>query len=436
MVGSGVLTTSGFTVLEVGSNALMVALWVAGGAVALCGALTLAELSASVPRAGGEYAILAEAYGPLPAFLAGWVSLLVGFAAPIAATASAAASYLLSPSGPWPDSVGRAVASLAIVAFAVVHATGRAGAARTQGAITTATVATLALFVVAGLAAGRGRVANLLDLPTPRPGLAVDLLFSLVYVAYAYTGWNGASYLAAEVTDVRSLPRAIVIGTALVVGLYAGLNAVYALALPAEEVRALAEAEGKSAVEPIALVAAGRLFGPRAAAGMSAGFGVMLLASLSALVLTGPRIAYAMARAGQLPAIVGRLSGRGRTPAVATAMLAAGALALLWTGSFERLVVFSGVGLALFSLLTIGAVFVLRRRPDLPRPFRTPGYPLVPMIYLAATLALVAAAFRKDPVTSGLALAGILAGVPLYAVCVGAGRGRKGTGAGDRTPVG
>jgi APA family basic amino acid/polyamine antiporter len=194
------------------------------------------------------------------------------------------------------------------------------------------------------------------------------------------------------------------------------MNTVYALALPAREIVALQQSGGPRAVERIAELAAGRLFAPAWSARLSVGGGLVLAGSLSAMLLTGPRVAYAMALAGQFPRVAARLSGKGRTPALATGWLAAIGLALLWIGGFEALVVYSGVGLALFSMLTVGSVYVLRRtRPDLPRPFRTPLYPVVPAIYLTATAALVVAAFARRPIESGLALSSILIGLPIYA---------------------
>ena len=144
--------------------------------------------------------------------------------------------------------------------------------------------------------------------------------------------------------------------------------------------------------------------------------GLTLLASLSAYILTGPRVAFAMARAGQVPAILGRLSGRG-VPAIATAAQVAWALVLLWTASFDDLLRFSGVGLALFSMLTVSSVYVLRwRRPELPRPFRTPGYPVVPAVFLVATSVLIAAVFDREPVVASISALSILSGLPAYAI--------------------
>jgi APA family basic amino acid/polyamine antiporter len=202
-----------------------------------------------------------------------------------------------------------------------------------------------------------------------------------------------------------------------VIVLYLGLNMVYALALPAAEIRAIAERDGFDAVAPIAELAARRLFGPALAAPLSIAVGLTLLASLSAYVLTGPRVAYAMARAGHFPAIAGRLTRRSRTPAVATALQVAWALVLLWTGSFESIVIYAGVGLALFSMLSVSSIYVLRRtRPDLPRPFRTPGYPVVPAVFLTVSTILIVAAFVERPWVSLYSLLSILAGIPVYYV--------------------
>jgi basic amino acid/polyamine antiporter, APA family len=419
MIGTGVLTTSGFTVYFVGSNQLMLALWVVGGVLALCGALTLCELSASLPRSGGDYVFLLEAYGPLSAFLSGWVSFLIGFGGPIAASASAAAKYLLAPLRLDDASAALAqpaVASAAIIALGVVHCLGRGSTIRAQAGMTAVKLGILAVLAVAGLAAGWGHWENLADRPPMTWELVVTMASSLVYISYAYTGWNAASYLAGEVERPQEqMPRAILLGTGVVLALYLALNAAYALALSAADVRAIVGGpENVSAITPIAQIAADRLYGRRVADPMSVAIGLTLLASVSAYILTGPRVAYAMARAGQFPEVAGCLSSRG-APAVATALQVAWSLLLLWSASFERILLYSGVGLAIFSMLTVGSVYVLRwRLPELPRPFRTPGYPLVPAVYLVGTGLLTAAVFYERPVVSSISLLSIAAGVPVY----------------------
>jgi len=298
----------------------------------------------------------------------------------------------------------------------VIHISGQSRTTLVHSTVTLLKLVVLGSFLVAGLAMGWRNGANLADRPPLDLQVVPSMIFSLVYISYAYTGWNAAAYLGGEIGDPgRRLPRSILIGTVGVIALYLGLNTVYALALPAAEIQGIVKEQGFNAVAPIAELAAQRLFGPAVAAPLSIAIGVTLLASLSAYVLTGPRVAYAMAKAGHFPAIAGRLTARARTPAVATLLQVAWALVLLWTGSFESIVIYAGVGLALFSMLAVSSIYVLRiTRPDLPRPFRTPGYPIVPAIFLTATTALSIAAFYERPWVSLYSLLSILAGVPVY----------------------
>jgi APA family basic amino acid/polyamine antiporter len=443
MVGVGVLTTSGYTVFFVGSNQLMLWLWVLGGVTAACGALTLCELTAALPRSGGDYVYLYESYGPLVAFLSGWVSFLIGFAGPAAAAALGSAKYLTTPfelDGTTAVIVQRVIATVLILAFALIHTGGRKQTARVQGGITVLKLALLGLLVVAGLIAGGSHLENLNDRPPLTTEMFVTMMSSLVFISYAYTGWNAASYLASEFVDPqRQLPRAILLSTALVVALYLGLNLVYSLALSAADVKAVVESPTNTlpddskvdAVAPIAELAAKRLFGTGVARPLSVAIGLMLLSSLSAYLLTGPRVIYAMAVAGQFPSVAGRLTARAETPAVATAMQTACTLVLVWVSSLASLVVYAGVGLAIFSMLAVSAVFVLRwKQPDLPRPFRVPGYPVTPLLFLVVTGLLTWASFRRTPVESTYALLSILAGVPLYYLW----QWRRGAGSPAATP--
>jgi APA family basic amino acid/polyamine antiporter len=424
MVGTGILTTSGYTMAQVGSNQLMLGLWIVGGVIAVCGALTLAELSAALPRTGGDYVYLYESYGPLAAFLSGWVSFLIGFSGPSAAAAFASAKYILAPFALPGDELlwQRLLATLMVLLFALLHVSKRERTASVQVWITGLKLALLALLVVAGAVAGWSNLANLADpLPIDRPR-AESMMFSLVYIYYAYTGWNGASYMAGEIKDPqRILPRAILLGTGLVTLLYLAVNAVYALALSAADIRALVESpenrQGLDVVAPIAEIASRRLFGPEWSNPLSVAIGLMMLSTLSAYLLLGPRVVYAMACAGQFPSIAARLRPTTGTPAVATGFQVVVTLVLLWTGSFESIIVYASVGLSIFSMLAMSSIFVLRvRRPDLPRPFRTPGYPATPAIYLILTGLLTGAAFFQRPLVSAAALASILAGVPIYSI--------------------
>jgi APA family basic amino acid/polyamine antiporter len=423
MVGVGILTMSGFTVAYTGSNALMLGLWVVGGLVALCGALTIAELAAALPKTGGDYVYLREAYGAPVAFLSGWLSFFIGFAGPIAASASFSATYLTAPLGlhePTGWWVRHVIATVAILVFTLIHVGGRRGSAGVQVAITIVKVGGLTLLAIAGIIVGRGNLANLNDLPTIRPATLQSMLFSLIYISYAYTGWNAAGYLAGEIGDAkRRLPLSILIGTLGVTALYMALNLFYALALPASEIRRVVDTQGFGAVAPIAELASIRLFDVRVSGPLSVAVGLMLFSTLSAYVLTGPRVLHAMAVDGLFPEFAARLTRGSRTPALATFLQSGWALLLLWSAPIDEILIYASVGLALFSMLTVGSVYALRiRRPDLERPFRVPGYPLTPAVFLLVTGALIVAAFN-DPNGKGLASAwyaigSVVAGLPAY----------------------
>ena len=437
MVGVGVLTTSGYTVYFVGSNQLMLGLWVLGGVTAACGALSLCELTAALPKTGGDYVYLHEAYGPIVAFLSGWVSFVIGFAAPSASAAFGSAKYLTAPfelEGSFAVLLQRVIATALILLFAILHASSRRQTAKVQGWITSLKLLLLVIFVAAGLVAGRGNLANLADRPPMTPDLILSMTSSLVFISYSYLGWNAASYLAGEFNEPqRLLPRAILLGTGGVVVLYLGMNLVYALALSSADIKSIVESptntlpagEKADAVAPIAWIVATRLFGGAWSRPFSVAVGLMLLSSLSAYLLTGPRVLYAMASAGQFPAFAGRLTPAAGTPAFATALQTMATLIFLWIGSLASLVGYASVGLAIFSMLAVSAVYVLRwKRPELARPFRTPGYPVTPAVYLIVTGALTLASFTRQPLVSTYAIMSILAGIPVYYLWIRA-RGRR-----------
>ena len=296
------------------------------------------------------------------------MAFLIGFAVPSAASAFAFAKYVVAPlqvSGPMALRLEQSVATTALLVFAAVHVSGRRKTARVQGSITCVKLCALTAFVFAGVSIGWRNSANLADLKPIDTKLAINLMSSMVYIYYAYTGWNSAAYLAGEIRNAqRIVPWAILLGTGLVTSLYLALNVVFALALSADDARAIvfdpSNQAGREAIAPIAQIAAARLFGPAWSTFFSIVFGLMLLSTLSAYVLIGPRVVFAMAKAGQFPAIAARLTRRGGTPAIATWLQAAVALLLLWTGSFEALIIYAGVGLSMFSMLAVSSIYVLR----------------------------------------------------------------------------
>lgn len=419
MVGVGILTTSGYTVASVQSNALMIALWGIGGAIALCGALSEAELASALPRSGGDYIFIREAYGPFMGFLTGWVTLVFGFGGPIAAAALTSASYWVAAfheaGAPAPKHLAPMIASGLILALAAAHMTGARQTVRLQGTTTLAVVVGLILFVIAGLIAGSGNLDNVADWPedSGRSRL-IPAIISLIFINYGYIGWNSAAYIAGEVRNPqKTLPRALILGTGAVTLFYLAINFVYALALPASEI--VARAGRGDDIRPIAELAARTLFGPSIAAPLSLFIGILLASMVSAFIVAGPRVLREMAREGHFPRFAARTSERLGTPAIATGIVAMFALALVWTPNFEDLLKYTSIGLATFSLITVSAVFRLRAtRPDLPRPYRVPGYPLTPLVFIVASIILILVATWDSPRVAAISFASMLAGAPLY----------------------
>jgi APA family basic amino acid/polyamine antiporter len=416
MVGTGILVSPGYMMASLGNHAAILGLWALGGVLALCGALCVAELAAAMPRVGGEYVYLREAYGRMPAFLAGWTSFLIGFSAPLAVAGHVAAGYLLRPFGlldgnPNPQRTQQLAGAIIIVVVTIPNLLGHRSSAWAQNVTTVLKLALFGGLAVAGFVVAQPRTGSIgggVPLGDVGVGAAASQLF---FVMFAYSGWNSASYLAGEVRDpTRVLPRSLLIGTGAVTALYLALSVVFALTVPIAGVTvANAEQVPQLAVE--------RLFGAGWGGAFSVAVGVTFLATVNAFVVSGPRIYYAMALDGLFPAIARRLSRRGGVPACAILAQSAWALVVLFLTDFDGLYQYTSFGLAVFSMLAVGAVYVLRRRqPDLPRPFRVPGYPFVPLLFLAVTAFSAVYAFRQWPGPSAWSLGSILLGIPVYGV--------------------
>ena len=411
MVGTGIFTTTGFLVRDLGSPVAVLAAWLAGGVLALCGALSYGELAAALPRNGGEYQLLSRIYHPAAGFAAGLVSLVVGFSAPVAASALAFGHYL---SAVVPGVPPAAAAVALVIAAAAPHALNVRLGGRLQVAATAVEIALVLAFVAA--AAVRGEPGRLLEgraaaLPTAlSPAFAV----ALVYVSFAYSGWNGAVYLAGEVTDPsRTLPRALLAGTGLVVLVYLALNAVFLSAAPPGELAGVVE---------VGHVAAVRLLGPSAGRALSALVALILASSVSAMLMAGPRVYERMGQDYPSLAVLARRTRRGG-PAVAVTLQAALALVLVATSSFGALLRYIGFTLSLVAALAVAGVFVLRRRePGLPRPVRTWGYPATPLLFVALSAWLVVHALVENPASSLAGVATALLGLALHRIIERRGR--------------
>jgi APA family basic amino acid/polyamine antiporter len=414
MVGAGILISPGYMMASLHNYTAIFGLWLLGGLLAICGALCVAELAAALPRAGGEYVYLREAYGPMPAFLSGWTSFVLGFSAPLAVAASVAATYLLAPFGLTEGDgessrLVQAVAAMIIVVITVPNLLGYRQSAWTQNLTTLLKLGLFVALVLAGFLFGTGKMSYLTQ---GKPLQDVDLgtaATQLFYVMFAYTGWNAASYLAGEVKNPgKVLPRSLLLGSLLVIGLYFGLNLVFAYAVPLTDVTF-------DNAEQVPQLAAQRLFGTRISNAFSVGVGLTFLATVSAFIVTGPRVYYAMAKDGLFPSIAARINPHTQVPTYAMVAQSLCAMVILFSGRFQNIYQFAAVGLGLFSMLIIAAVFVLRiRQPQLERPFRTPLYPVVPAIFLLVTVFTTVYAFKMWGKTPAIGLATILAGIPIY----------------------
>jgi APA family basic amino acid/polyamine antiporter len=406
MVGAGIFTTSGLMLARVATPAAVLLCWSVAGLVALCGALSYAELAAMMPHAGGEYVYLREIYGPAFGFLTGWVSFFVGFSAPIAASALTAAAYFAS-AGVIPRAATKLCSVLIVVLLTLVHARGGALGSRTQNVLTVLKLALIGGLLLLGFIGGGGDWQHLTRgggvSGAPLGGFGLALLFA----SFAYSGWNGSAYIAGEVErPERNLPRSLALGTLAVTLLYLLLNLLLFYAAPAGDLRGVVE---------VFSVALQNLFGHAAGRGLAVLIGLALLSSLSAYVLSGPRVYYAMARDGLFFPFAARVHPRFRTPALAILAQGACAIVMAMTGTFEQLLTYIAFALGIFPWLAVMGVVVLRvREPQRERPYRTWGFPLTPLLFLAISGWMLVVAFMGRPGPSLAALATLAAGVPVY----------------------
>lgn len=406
MIGVGVFTTTGYMVSAIPSPVAVLIAWLIGGLAAMCGALTYAEFGAALPENGGEYQLLSRIYHPAVGFTAGWISLVVGFSAPLALFAMAFGTYLnaVYPMVP-PIPAGLCL----ILICALLHSFHVETGSRFHNAVTFGKVGLILLFIVAGIVRGSPALLDGISeksLPTHifSPAFAVQL----VYVSFAYAGWNTAAYLAGEFRHPqRDIPRAVIIGVVVVTLLYFGLNLVFLTAAP------LAELAGQ---EKVGHVAATHLFGEQGGRIVSLMIVAGLISTISANLMSGPRVYEAMG--ADYPKLrMLRIRRTGGGPIVAIALQAGIAAVMLVTSSFEGLLTYVGVTLSLCAAATVLGTIVLRiREPDLPRPYRTWGYPLTPLVFLVLEGWMIAFTVRNRPMSAAFGGATIAIGLAAYLV--------------------
>ncbi len=403
MIGTGVFTSLGYQVGPLPSGFVILMLWLLGGVVALSGALTYAEISTTLKRSGGEYYYLGEIFHPVLGFLSGWMSTLVGFAGAISAVALAIGSYS-SVLFNIPEKI---VAVASIVIISGIHLFGVKTSGRTQTLLTTIKLSLIAFFCLVPLFFSGDSLSGISFLPQPgdldlmlTPGFAV----SLVFVVYAYTGWNAAAYIAGNLENpARNLPRALLMGTSIVVVIYLALNAMFLF------VSTFPELEGQNDVGNIVAI---KLFGAKIGQVFSALFSIALLSTLSAMTIAGPRVTEAMGE--DYPALK-KLSVRNKhdMPYIAVLVQAGWSVFLVMVSSFKEIIQYISISLSIFSLLTVVGIFILRKTHS-DRPFRMPFYPITPLIFIVVTLWMIYYMFREDPMIIFYSFATMIPGAILY----------------------
>jgi basic amino acid/polyamine antiporter, APA family len=404
MVGTGVFTSLGFQVLDITADFALIALWAIGGIVSLCGALSYAELATALPRSGGEYHFLSRIFHPSVGFLAGWISAVVGFPAPIALAGIAFGKYfeVFLPGVP------PVTTSLIVIwIITLVHLLGIRAEEMFQNVSTFLKVGLILVLIAAGL-----MIANPqhLDLAPGPNSLAIfassPFAVSLVYVMYAYSGWNAATYITEEVRNpAKNVPWALLIGTLVVSLLYLLLNYVFLLTTPKPVLAGKLE---------VGLLSGQAIFGAVGGEIVSALIGIGLIATISAMAWIGPRITKRMAEDLPKLRLLGKTSAKG-TPYAATILQLAVVTVLVATGTFQTVLIYTQFSLLLCSFLTVLGLIVLRiREPELVRPYKVWGYPLTPILFLAVTLWMMICVIHDKPTESLLGLITVIAGLIIY----------------------
>ena len=407
-IGSGIFRTPSTVAADVGTLGAIALIWILGGVIALFGALTLAELAAIFPRSGGIYVYIREAYGPLPAFLFGWTELLVIRPSALGAIAVIFATYTASLFG-YPESAVRWIAMAAIIVLALANMRSLLWGAFISNLTTGAKVAALAGVALIAFAFGDPSTGALSGAFTFQPNSWTGFGLALIAVMWTYDGWADLTFVAGEVKDPeRTMPRALVLGTSVIIAIYLLVNLAYLFVLPINEM---------ATSTLVAADAATKIFGSAGAAIISALVMLSAFGGLNNSTMVGPRILYAMADDDLFFRPIAWVHPRWQTPFMAVLLTSALGVAYVSFRGFERLADDFILGIWPFYALAVGAVFILRRRrPDLERPYRTAGYPIVPIVFLLASVLMLGNSLIKQPGATLLDFGLIIVGIPVYMI--------------------
>lgn len=405
----GRLSAMGNHLLQTTSVFPLIMLWVVGGIMAFCGALCYSELGAAIPRSGGEYTYLSKIFHPALGFLSGWVSVIVGFAAPIALAAMALGDYFYSVF-PIMDNIW--IGAIVVVLITTVHSFNLNIGSKFQNVVTIIKILLIMVFILCGILIGNHQSISII----PSEGswsclFSSGFAVSLIYVSYAYSGWNASAYIASEIDNPRkNLPRSIMTGTIIVMVLYVLLNFVFLLSVPPLQ---MMDVKGIP-VNEIGAVSAINIFGTIGGNIMALVISVLLVSTISSMIFAGPRVTMVIGE--DLPALkfFARKNKRG-IPVIAIAIQSSIALFFIFTSTFNWVLNYLGFILTLFASLTVLGLFILRfKNPEINRPFKTWGYPITPLIFLALNIWVLYYVVSKTPSVSYAGIVTISVGLIIY----------------------
>jgi APA family basic amino acid/polyamine antiporter len=410
IIGGGIFTTTGLMARDVGDPMLILLLWGLGGVFAIGGAMVYGELGSRLPHAGGDYVYLREAYGPLVAFLSGWTSFTIGFGAAVAASAISFSAYALRVFPVTDESGWRAkVLSLSLLwLVTVVHCRGLVGGGRLQRLITSTKVLAIGVLIFGGLSASAAHWDWLSDRPAD-PLKMGSLPVAFVIVIYCYLGWNVAGFIAAEIMDPRrTLPKVMIGGTAFVAIIYVLLNLVYFSALSVTQL-------AQEPIVPVAEKSAAALWGADSGHLVAALLCLSIAGAVSAMTWAGPRVYWAMAEDRVITPWLAYRDPQTGVPARAIFFQTLWASGLIVSGTFEQLIVYSGIVLAFFMGLTLSAIFPLRARGHDSTPaYCSPWYPVLPALLVMGATLIVVSSFFQRPLEAFYGAVTVAAGLPFY----------------------
>jgi APA family basic amino acid/polyamine antiporter len=409
MVGTGVFTSLGFQLVGTSNIIAVMLLWILGGILALCGALVYSELGAAMPRSGGEYHYLSKIYHPWMGFLSGWVSITVGFAAPVALAAMALGNYTsrVMPSvSPEPIALG------VVFALTLIHAYDVKFGGNFQNVFTSFKIILILVFIACGFLitphfqdlSGVFKTFSFNDLLKP------EFAVSLVWVSYAFSGWNASAYIASEIKNPQqTIPKSLLISTLIVTVLYFFLNFIFLLTAPVAELQNQVE---------VGYISATKIFGSTGGSMMAMLISVLLISTISSMIFVGPRVSQVMGEDIAILRFLSKKSKRG-TPVYALIVQFCISFVLIITSTFESVLTYAGFTLNLFTFMTVLGVFVHRYKfKNADRPYKTWGYPVVPIFFLAVTLWILIYLIYQKPYESLMGFLTLFSGSVFYWISI------------------